>query len=90
VAVGVFIGTFPVGGRTLADRIVSAYEVAPSAVAAVQSQAGRTPARKATVARAEAKKPTGPISAGQANSPERRSDDERLALEKLIAARAGR
>ena len=91
VAVGVFIGTVPVGGRTIADRIVGAYEVAPSldpAKAAAKSAVKRGAASKGQ-AKAKAA-PAAPLTAGQANSPERTTPEERQALDRIIASRTTR
>ncbi|HCF61193.1 MAG TPA: hypothetical protein DFS52_24750 [Myxococcales bacterium] len=92
VAVGVFIGTVPVGGRTIADRIVGAYEVAPSldsAKAAAKSavERGATASKGQATAKAA---PAAPVTAGQANSPERTTPEERQALDRIIASRTAR
>ncbi|MGI5861180.1 MAG: hypothetical protein ACOX6T_03875 [Myxococcales bacterium] len=95
VAVGVFIGTVPVGGRTIADRIVSAYEAAPSvdsAKAAAKSalERGATASKGQAKAKAAPVASAAPVTAGQANSPERITAEERQALDKIIASRTAR
>ncbi len=98
VMVGVLIGTVPIGGRTIADRVVSAYQSAPAkkpAPSAKPAQAGkvaveRTAKRTARDQAKAAPERRAPISAGAANSPERHDENDRQALERMIAARSGR
>jgi predicted lipid-binding transport protein (Tim44 family) len=106
VMVGVFIGTVPIGGRTIADRVVSAYESTPAGKTAQVSKAQPSQQRAArqtpkAAARPVAAKaapagvaapaaPAAPVTAGAANSPDRHSDEDRQALEKIIASRSSR
>lgn len=105
VVVGLVIGTVPIGGRTVAERIASIYERVPPSIA----HAGKKtlPAMTSTKARATTRaKPAAPsvpvpvpvpsaaapathgvITAGAANTPDAHSEDDKVALDKLIAAR---
>lgn len=102
VIAGVFIGTVPVGGRTVADRIVGAYQAVPSSASVTDAARAKLDGRKAVSkakpaprpepkpeARASAK-PAKPVTAGAANSPERYTDEDRQALEQMIASRTAR
>jgi len=95
VVVGVFIGTMPVGGRTIAERITGLYQVSPAESPGsakrrpVRGEPSRGPARKQPKSPAAlAASPPVPTSAGAANAPEGHSADDEKALERLIAARS--
>ncbi len=101
VVVGVFIGTVPIQGRTIAERIASAYQSKPFDFGAgkgprpepASKPANSTPPapkpgsrpRTTGTALAESSKP---ITAGQANSPDAHGPEEQAAIEKIIASRA--
>jgi hypothetical protein len=108
VVVGVLIGTVPVGGHTVSERIAAAYQGAPQMLEAqakklAPSTTGSPKAAARTGPRAKAiptplpappsppPNPTalarGPLTAGAANSPEAQSDEDKRALDKVIAAR---
>lgn len=98
VVVGVFLGTVPVGGRTIAERVAGFYQPKPSKPPA--ASAPRTPRVEPAPAPAHPagrKVPRGPTAvaeapvpttAGAANAPEGHSADDRKALDRLIAARS--
>ncbi len=103
VVVGVVIGTVPIGGRTIAERVSAAYQAGPTLAAPVKKPvanspkavARATPRAKSTGA-ASAPVPTAkpmvasaaePITAGAANAPDRTSEDDKVALDRLIAAK---
>jgi len=89
VVVGVFIGTVPIEGRTISDRIVAAFSSpAPSARTSKPVAASSRPTTKAAAKTRSAPVPAkGPVTAGAANSPDQHSSEDRAALEKVIAAR---
>ena len=104
VAVGVFVGTVPVGGRTLADRIVSLYQAGPgledlvklaktaaSALAGAKAGGEAAAARRPYEAPSELEPPRAkPVTAGAANRPDAHSAEDRDALEQVIADRVGK
>lgn len=101
VVVGVVIGTVPFGGRTIADRIASAYQPATAAKVAAPARrvpppvvSSKTAARAAPRAKPSAPAPVaaptpaaGPVTAGAANSPDAHTDADKAALDRLIATR---
>ena len=107
VVVGVLIGTVPIGGHTVSERIAAAYQGAPELLEAQAkkltsaSPAPKAAARSAPRAKGNPaptplpapppKNPTaparGPLTAGAANSPDAQSDEDKHALEQVIAAR---
>ncbi len=97
VVVGVVIGTVPIEGRTIADRLTAAFGDKPAKVAKPSTAAPQKPAAKTApatetkrAARAAPPKPApqGPVSAGAANTPDNRTEEEREDLAKIIATRA--
>lgn len=105
VVVGVFIGTVPVGGRTIGERIASLYQSSstpagakPAAVerparAEPQKSAARPAARARSApppAQVQAQAQAQAITAGAANSPDGHSAEERDALDKLLSSRKRR
>jgi hypothetical protein len=92
MVVGVFIGTVPVGGHTLADRIASTFKSVSSNTGAkrgraeLQKMVGRSAAHRS--GSAVGSTPLAPVSAGTANMPEGHSEDDRAALARVIASRA--
>jgi hypothetical protein len=105
VVVGVFIGTVPIQGRTIAERIAAAYQSQPFDFGAGKgprpepgtkpSSPAKAPARPATRARPEKDKAVAQaepkaVTAGQANSPDAHAPEEQEAIAKLIASRSKR
>ncbi len=98
VSVGVFLGTVPVGGRTIAERVSGTYQskparpapASPARPARVEPAPAHPAVRKSP--RAPAAGPTAmaqaPTTAGAANAPDGHSDNDEKALERLIAARS--
>jgi hypothetical protein len=104
VIVGVLMGTVPVGGHTVTERIVAAYQGAPQLLDAAKKVVPAPPKAAARTAPRAKSMPTplpappppapsptalarGPLTAGAANSPEAQSDEDKRALDKVIAAR---
>jgi hypothetical protein len=93
VVAGVFIGTVPVGGRTIAEWVVGSHSVKPVVRAAAATprpahgDPGRVPLRRPAKIPA-ALSETSPATAGAANVPDGHSADDKKALDRLIAGRA--
>jgi hypothetical protein len=96
VVVGVFLGTVPVGGQTIAERVAGFYPAKPPKPAKPPARAAPHPARvEPPPAHPAGHKPTrgptglaeAPTSAGAANAPDGHSADEKKALDRLIATR---
>lgn len=95
VVVGVFLGTVPVKGRTIAERVAGFYPAKP---AKPPARAAPRPVRiEPTPAHPAGRKPTkgpmalteAPTSAGAANAPDgHTAPDDKKALDRLIATRA--
>lgn len=96
VVVGVVIGTVPIGGQTVAERIAAVYQpgssIAPAKKAPPKAAARTAPRPK--VAQASVAVPTPspapakPVTAGAANAPDGHTEGDKMALDKLIASRA--
>ncbi len=97
VAVGILIGTVPVGGRTVADRIMEAYEVLASKP---QRKTDLLPpksvSQKKDVRISKSKPLTRPKvrsakagSLGATNTPENRTAEEKAKLSRIILTKTG-
>jgi hypothetical protein len=92
VVVGVFVGTVPLGGRTLAERLADLYQARPAESAPrgaprpARPEPVRAPSRK--LAKPSTAMASVPTSAGAANTPDGHSADDEKALERIIAARS--
>ena len=103
VAVGVLVGTVPIDGKTVGERIMTACRSEPSRKAKPAEPERAEPRSKGHGARARIEKaterpitppaiaeaPRGPVTAGAANTPDGQNASDEKALEKLIAARSG-
>lgn len=106
VVVGVVVGTVPIGGKTIAERVSAAYQSGPTLAAPVKKPVANSPkavaratprAKGSASGTTSAPTPSGkpmvasaeqPITAGAANAPDRTSEDDKVALDRLIATKA--
>lgn len=95
VGVGILMGTVPVGGRTVADRIMETYEVftsKPQRKTVLPTSKLSPPKRKVRISK---RKPltrpklrkTKAVSLGATNTPENRTAEERAKLHRIILSK---